>query len=100
VSTVHTVKRPRGRPSVLCACGQEFKPRGWKEKGIPRYRDTHKGKRLTAHGYAFCETGPIPKSAGDFVRDEMHHFQAKGKKFNKKQAIVIGLSRARKAGVK
>ena len=39
--------------------------------------------------------------AGEYVKEEMHHM--KGKKHpvkNKKQAIAIGLSKARRSGVK
>jgi hypothetical protein len=39
--------------------------------------------------------------AGEYVREEMHHKRSgKHKVKNRKQAIAIGLSKARKAGVK
>jgi hypothetical protein len=39
--------------------------------------------------------------AGEFVREEMHHKKSgKHKVKNRKQAIAIGLSKARRAGVK
>jgi hypothetical protein len=39
--------------------------------------------------------------AGEFVREEMHHKRSgKHKVKNRKQAIAIGLSKARKAGVR
>ena len=38
------------------------------------------------------------RGAGEFVAKEVRHFKKKGKR-NKKQAIAIGLSKARKAGV-
>ena len=39
--------------------------------------------------------------AGEFVREEMHHKRSgKHKVKNQKQAIAIGLSKARKAGIK
>jgi hypothetical protein len=39
--------------------------------------------------------------AGEFVREEMHHKKSgKHGKMSRKQAIAIGLSKARRAGVK
>lgn len=39
--------------------------------------------------------------AGEFVREEMHHLKKKKHPVkNKKQAIAIGLSKARRSGVK
>ena len=39
--------------------------------------------------------------AGEFVREEMHHKKSgKHKVSSKKQAVAIGLSKARKAGIK
>jgi hypothetical protein len=39
--------------------------------------------------------------AGEFVREEMHHKAAgKHKVKNRKQAVAIGLSKARNAGIK
>lgn len=39
--------------------------------------------------------------AGEFVREEMHHARrGKHKVKNRKQAVAIGLSKARRAGVK
>ncbi|WP_447987421.1 DUF6496 domain-containing protein [Nitrospira sp. Nam74] len=39
--------------------------------------------------------------AGEFVREEMHHMQKKKHPVkNKKQAVAIGLSKARRSGVK
>ena len=39
--------------------------------------------------------------AGEFVREEMHHMKQKKHPLkNKKQAVAIGLSKARRSGVK
>lgn len=39
--------------------------------------------------------------AGEFVREEMHHMKKKKHTVkNKKQAVAIGLSKARRSGVK
>jgi hypothetical protein len=39
--------------------------------------------------------------AGEFVREEMHHMKKKKHPVkNKKQAVAIGLSKARRSGVK
>ena len=44
---------------------------------------------------------PASTQAGEFVREEMHHKQeGKHPVKSRKQAIAIGLSKARKAGVK
>ena len=49
-----------------------------------------------------AEEGKSPSTqAGEFVREEIHHVrQGKHGVRNPKQAIAIGLSKARKAGVK
>jgi len=96
MAKVKTVQRRKGTPAFFCACGQEYRPSGWKKLR----RDTTKGRLLTIHAHDMCVTGPKPKEAGAFVRDEFHRFQAKGGAFNPKQAIAIGLARARKAGVR
>src|SRR5215475_15923975 len=48
------------------------------------------------------EQGKSPSTqAGEFVRDEMHHIrEGKHGAANTKQAIAIGLSKARRAGVR
>jgi hypothetical protein len=44
---------------------------------------------------------PPSTQAGEFVREEMHHArEGKHEVKSRKQAIAIGLSKARKAGVK
>ena len=93
---VKTIKRRKGMPAFFCACGHEFRSSGWKKLR----RDTTSGSRLTIHAHDVCMTGPKPHEAGAFVRDEFHRFQEKGEPFNPKQAIAIGLARARKAGVR
>ncbi len=49
-----------------------------------------------------AEEGKAPSTqAGEFVREEMHHAESgKHPVKNRKQAIAIGLSKARAAGVK
>jgi hypothetical protein len=47
------------------------------------------------------EGKPASTQAGEFVREEMHHArQGKHPVTSRKQAIAIGLSKARRAGVK
>ena len=47
------------------------------------------------------EGKPATTQAGEFVREEMHHArEGKHTVTSRKQAIAIGLSKARRAGVK
>lgn len=47
------------------------------------------------------EGKPATTQAGEFVREEMHHVrEGKHGVTSRKQAIAIGLSKARRAGVK
>jgi len=47
------------------------------------------------------EGKPASTQAGEFVREEMHHArEGKHPVTSRKQAIAIGLSKARRAGVK
>jgi hypothetical protein len=59
-------------------------------------------KKTTKRAQKAAQKGKAPSTqAGEYVREEMHHVRERkhGAK-NSKQAIAIGLSKARKAGVK
>lgn len=59
-------------------------------------------KKTTERAAKDKEEGKAPSTqAGEFVREEMHHIrEGKHGARNAKQAIAIGLSKARRAGVK
>ena len=59
-------------------------------------------KRTTERAAKDKEEGKAPSTqAGEFVREEIHHIrEGKHGARNAKQAIAIGLSKARKAGGK
>jgi hypothetical protein len=59
-------------------------------------------KRTTERARKDKRQGKAPTTqAGEFVREEMHHEkEGKHSRGNPKQAIAIGLSKARRAGVK
>ena len=59
-------------------------------------------KKTLQRARAKKRKGNAPSTqAGEFVREEMHHKKSgKHKVKNRKQAIAIGLSKARKSGVK
>lgn len=59
-------------------------------------------KRTVAKARKAKRAGKAPSTqAGGFVKEEMHHKrEGKHPVKSKKQAIAIGLSKARKAGVK
>lgn len=59
-------------------------------------------KRVIERAKEKAKEGKAPSTqAGEFVREEMHQYE-EGKKIPKsrKQAIAIGLSKARQAGIK
>jgi uncharacterized protein DUF6496 len=64
------------------------------EEDMPERQTTEKAKQKLRHGRA------PSTAAGEFVREEMHHIR-EGKRGARstKQAIAIGLSKARRAGV-
>jgi hypothetical protein len=64
--------------------------------GMPTKATTRKAYAKKRQGYS------TSTAAGEFVREEMHHKkQGKhGKGESRKQAIAIGLSKARQAGLK
>ena len=59
-------------------------------------------KKTVAKARKAKRAGKAPSTqAGEFVKEEMHHKrEGKHPVKSKKQAIAIGLSKARKAGVK
>lgn len=59
-------------------------------------------KKTMEHAREDAREGKAPSTqAGEFVREEMHHIrEGKHGARNTKQAIAIGLSKARRAGVK
>lgn len=59
-------------------------------------------KKTVAKARKAKRAGKAPSTqAGEFVREEMHHKrQGKHRVKSKKQAVAIGLSKARKAGVR
>ena len=62
---------------------------------MPEGRTIEKAKEKRRKGYAETTV------AGEFVREEMRHKRAgKHPVRNRKQAIAIGLSKARRAGVR
>jgi len=62
---------------------------------MPEQRTLQRARRDKRQGKA------ATTQAGEFVREEMHHKRSgKHPVKNRKQAIAIGLSKARKAGVK
>jgi hypothetical protein len=62
---------------------------------MPEKRTTERARRAKRQGKA------ATTQAGEFVREEMHHKkQGRHSRGNTKQAIAIGLSKARRAGVK
>lgn len=62
---------------------------------MPEKRTLKKSKKAKKQGKA------ASTQAGPFVEEEMHHMRSgKHKVKNKKQAIAIGLSKARQSGVK
>src|SRR6185503_1550333 len=68
----------------------------WKrEKAMPEKKTIRRARRAKARGKA------PSTQAGEFVREEIHHIRA-GKRGARstRQAIAIGLSKARRAGVK
>ena len=63
------------------------------EKGVEMPRKSSSRKKSSGRKYS--------KKAGQEVRTEMHHMRSgKHKVKNRKQAIAIGLSKARKKGAK
>jgi hypothetical protein len=62
---------------------------------MPSKATTQRAKSKRRQGYASST------AAGEFVREEMHH-KKRGKHGaeSRKQAVAIGLSKARKAGLK
>jgi hypothetical protein len=66
-----------------------------KEKTMPEKATLERARRDKRQGKASST------QAGEFVREEMHHIrEGKHGAKNTKQAIAIGLSKARRAGVK
>ena len=62
---------------------------------MPERQTVERARRLKRRGKA------ATTQAGEFVREEMHHVErGKHGAKNRKQAIAIGLSKARRAGVK
>jgi hypothetical protein len=59
-------------------------------------------KKTTARARKAKRAGKAPSTqAGEFVREEIHHKKSgKHRVKNRKQAIAIGLSKARRSGVK
>jgi hypothetical protein len=59
-------------------------------------------KKTVARARKKAREGKSPSTqAGEFVREEMEHAkEGRHSKGNPKQAIAIGLSKARKAGIK
>ena len=59
-------------------------------------------KQTKARARKAKREGKAPSTqAGEFVREEMHHKKSgKHRVKNRKQAIAIGLSKARRSGVK
>ncbi len=59
-------------------------------------------KKVTARARADARAGKSPSTqAGEFVREEMHQLERGNPRVqSRKQAIAIGLSEARRAGVK
>jgi len=65
------------------------------QRGMPTQATTRRAKRKRRQGYASTT------AAGEFVREEMHHKkQRKHGPESRKQAIAIGLSEARRAGMR
>jgi hypothetical protein len=84
--------RIRGRLAASLATGVLEKNQ---EAGMP-------DKRIVEKARQDAREGKSPSTqAGEFVREEMHHIrEGKHGARNTKQAIAIGLSEARRAGVK
>jgi hypothetical protein len=62
---------------------------------MPTAATTRRAKSKKRQGYS------TSTAAGEFVHEEMHHKkQGKHGRESRKQAIAIGLSKARKAGLK
>jgi Family of unknown function (DUF6496) len=62
---------------------------------MPEKKTTQRARKAKREGKA-----PTTQ-AGEFVREEMHHMKKKKHPVkNKKQAVAIGLSKARRSGVK
>ena len=62
---------------------------------MPERKTTERARKAKRQGKA-----PTTQ-AGEFVREEMHHMKTKKHPVkNKKQAVAIGLSKARRSGVK
>jgi hypothetical protein len=59
-------------------------------------------KKTTARARKAKRAGKAPSTqAGEFVREEIHHKKSgKHRVKNRKQSIAIGLSKARRSGVK
>ncbi len=80
----------KGGPATECA----FKPSNCQEKWMPEKKTIERAKKDKAEGKA-----PTTQ-AGEFVREEMEHIrQGKHGAQSPQQAIAIGLSKARRAGV-
>ena len=61
---------------------------------MPERETTRRAKQKLAHG------DRPTTAAGEFVREEMHHVQrGKHGATSRQQAVAIGLSKARRAGV-
>jgi Family of unknown function (DUF6496) len=65
-------------------------------QGMPTKETTRKAYAKKRQGYASST------AAGEFVHEEMHHREKKehGRGESRKQAIAIGLSKARQAGLR
>jgi hypothetical protein len=85
-----------GGLEVFLGCGAGHAPCSQLTKGImPEKKTLKRARRDKRQGKA------ASTQAGEFVREEMHHIRrGKHGARSSKQAIAIGLSKARRAGVK
>src|SRR5438105_2540769 len=82
----------RSGPQDAVAGHREFQPRG---DTMPDIETIHRAQQDAREGKA------PSTQAGEFVREEIHHVrEGKHGARSTKQAIAIGLSKARRAGVK
>jgi len=88
----------RGAPSQYQELNSEVKP----TKGRSKKQEEEHEEKLAQHPHKNDPHYAESTKASDFVHEEMHHYkQGKhGNIKNPRQAIAIGLSKARKAGVK
>ena len=91
------LQQPTSLPTAIFRCPPTATNTNFTEKGVAMPE-----KETIERAHEDAREGKSPSTqAGEFVREEMHHIrEGKHGAASSKQAIAIGLSKARRAGVK